>query len=108
MNKRIEALASLTLEGKMYVEPVPTDKIEYADIASRIEREVDELCRYILNQEPVINEHIAFTGRLNFDGRVVGDAFKRGGHRYTQRSLEKYYLFWKEIQRSKRRKLKTF
>ncbi len=91
MNERIKRLTSLTLEGEMYVEPVRTE--QNSDISlSRIERESCELCNYILNQEPKINADCAFTGRFNFDGSVVGDAFKRGGHKYNQKALEKYYL----------------
>ena len=91
MTDRIKALTELTLEGKMYVTPVSVF-LESKEGESRIERESRQLCQYILAQEPKINEHIAFTGRFNFDGSVVGDAFKRGGHKYNQMVLEKYYL----------------
>ena len=91
MTDRIKALTELTLEGKMYVTPVSVF-LESKEGESRIERESRQLCQYILAQEPKINEHIAFTGRFNFDGSVVGDAFKRGGHKYNQKALEKYYL----------------
>lgn len=91
MTDRIKVLTELTLEGKMYVEPV-SFSLESKEGESRIERESRQLCQYILAQEPKINEHIAFTGRFNFDGSVVGDAFKRGGHKYNQMALEKYYL----------------
>ena len=92
MSKRIDELTRLTLAGEMYVYPVETIKNEKIEYRSRIDREVSELCAYILNQEPKINEHCAFTGRFNFDGSVVGDAFKRGGHKYNREALDKYYL----------------
>ena len=91
MADRIKVLTELTLEGKMYVEPVSVS-LESKEGESRIERESRQLCQYILAQEPKINEHIAFTGRFNFDGSVVGDAFKRGGHKYNQMALDRYYL----------------
>lgn len=92
MNGRIKALLDLTLAGEMYVYPVSIDVKEPRENKSRIENEVDALCEYILAQEPKITVHSAFTGRFNFNGQVVGDAFKRGGHLYTEKALEKYYL----------------
>ena len=92
MSKRIDELTTLTLSGEMFVSTIETKQDEKIEYNSRIEREVSELCAYILNQEPKINEHCAFTGRFNFDGSVVGDAFKRGGHKYNQEALSKYYL----------------
>ncbi len=91
MNERIGELTKLTLAGEMYVSPVETvqDPPKYN---TRIENEVEALCKYILNQEPKITRYSALTGNFIFDGSVVGDAFKRGGHKYTQRALEKYYL----------------
>lgn len=92
MTDRIKALTSMTLKGEMYVCPVEIEAIPAHPAKSRIENEVDDLCRYILAQEPKITAHSAFTGRFNFNGQVVGDAFKRGGHPYTQKALDKYYL----------------
>ena len=92
MEVRIRELTSLTLKGEMYVDTVPTEQEDWDEGKSRIENEVARLCKYILNQEPKITPHSFFTGRFNFDGSVVGDAFKRGGHTYTQKALEKYYL----------------
>ncbi len=92
MNERIKALLDLTMAGEMYVYPVSVDVPEPKGEGTRIENEVEALCKYILAQEPKITSHSAFTGRFNFNGQVVGDAFKRGGHRYTQEALNKYYL----------------
>ncbi len=84
MNERISKLTDLVLQGKMYVDTVKTE--------FNTDKDVDKLCEYILNQEPKITEHSAFTGNFLFDGSVVGDAFKRGGHKNTQKALDKYYL----------------
>jgi formate C-acetyltransferase len=92
MNERIKRLTELTLAGKMYVKPVSYKGNGSFSSLSRMERESSELSEYILMQEPLLTEYSAFTGRFNFDGSVVGDAFKRGGHRYTEEALKKYYL----------------
>lgn len=84
MTERIKILTDLTLQGKMYVGTVKTKFNKDTD--------VDRLCEYILNQEPKITEYSALTGNFLFDGSVVGDAFKRGGHKNTEKALEKYYL----------------
>ena len=91
MTERINMLAKLTLAGEMYVDTVRTEW-ECVDGTSRIEDETMHLCSYILNQEPKLTPYSAMTGRFNFDGSVVGDAFGRSGHVYTQRALERYYL----------------
>ena len=92
MTERIKRLLELTMAGDMYVYPVDMTEGELLASGSRIEQEVDCLCRYILKQEPKITPHSAFTGRFNFNSQVVGDAFKRGGHRYTNEAIGKYYL----------------
>ncbi len=91
MNERIKALTSLVLNGEMYVYSVET-KQDPPKYNTRIENEVEALCKYILNQEPKITRHSTLTGNFTFDGSVMGDAFKRGGHKYTEKALEKYYL----------------
>ncbi len=92
MNIRIKKLTDLTMQGKMYVGTVDTEFDENDINLSESERDVKRLREYILNQEPKITEYSALTGNFLFDGSVVGDAFKRGGHRNTQKALEKYYL----------------
>ncbi len=84
MTERISKLTDLVLQGKMYVDTVKTE--------FNTDKDVDKLCEYILNQEPKITEYSAFTGNFLFDGSVVGDAFKRGGHKNNQKALDKYYL----------------
>ena len=92
MTERIKQLTEATLAGQMYVQCVDTPLPPWDERGSRIENETLDLCRYILNQEPKITEHCAFTGRFNFNGQVVGDAFGRSGHRYTDEAMRKYYL----------------
>ncbi len=92
MTERIKRLLNLTLAGEMYVCPVKTEQPLWDENRSRIDNEIERLCRYILNQRTKITTDSAFCGRFNFDGSVVGDAFKRGGHYYTGKALEKYYL----------------
>jgi len=91
MTERIKKLTDLVLQGKMYVDTVKTE-YEYEKNLTREQNEVEHLCKYILNQEPKIVEYSAFTGNFLFDGSVVGDAFKRGGHKNNPRALDKYYL----------------
>ena len=91
MTERIKKLTDLVLQGKMYVDTVKTE-YEYEKNLTKEQNEVEHLCKYILNQEPKIVEYSAFTGNFLFDGSVVGDAFKRGGHKNNQKALDKYYL----------------
>ncbi len=92
MTDRIKTLTDLTMQGKMYVGTNETLFDENDINLSENERDVKRLCEYILNQEPKITEYSALTGNFLFNGSVVGDAFKRGGHRNTQKALDKYYL----------------
>lgn len=91
MTDRIRKLTDLTLQGNMYVETVKT---EYEDdiTLTKEQNKVKHLCTYIINQEPKITEYSMLTGNFLFDGTVVGDAFKRGGHINNQKALDKYYL----------------
>ena len=92
MTERIQKLTDMTLRGEMYVSSVPVT-FDPADKALlRIEREVKRLCEYIRAQEPKITPYSALTGFFRFDGSVVGDAFKRGGHTATGACLAKHYL----------------
>ena len=91
MTERIKKLTDLVLQGKMYVDTVKTE-YKYEKNLTKEQNEVEHLCKYILNQEPKIVEYSAFTGNFLFDGSVVGDAFKRGGHKNNQKALDKYYL----------------
>ena len=92
MNKRIENLTNLTLKGEMYAQPVET-KFDREDLfLSRQQMESKRLCEFILNQEPVLTEYSKMTGFFNCNSSVVGDAFRRMGHKYTGEIMGQFYL----------------
>jgi len=91
MNKRIERLTKLTLEGKMYAYPTAT-KFDREDLfLSKQQRESKRLCEFIMNQEPVITEYSKMTGFFNCNGTVVGDAFHRMGHENFGKLYNNFY-----------------
>ena len=82
MNERITNLTKLTLKGKMYATTITTEFDREDRFLSRQQMESKRICEYILNQEPVLTEYSKMTGFFNFDWTgVVGDAFRRMGHR---------------------------
>lgn len=91
MNERISELTNLTLCGKMYAEPKKTEFDREDLFLSKQKRESKQLCEFIMNQEPVLTEYSKMTGFFNCDGSVVGDAFRRMGHRGTIRLGELFY-----------------
>lgn len=92
MTERIAKLTELTLAGKMYAETTKTTYDETDPALPKQEMESKRICEYILNQEPVITEYSCLTGFFNFDGSVVGDAFRRGGHKTTGEAMRLFYL----------------
>lgn len=92
MNKRIRELTRLTLEGKMYATPVDTEFDREDLFLSKQQMESKRLCEYILNQEPVLTEYSKMTGFFNCNGSVVGDAFRRMGHKNTGKVMNDFYL----------------
>ena len=92
MNDRISKLTELTLAGKMYADTVKTAYDEADLHLPRQQMESKRLCEYILNQEPKLTPYSTMTGYFNFDGSVVGDAFRRGGHKATEKALRLFYL----------------
>ena len=92
MNNRIKELTKITLKGDMYAHPTPTEFDREDIFLSRQEMETKRLCEYILNQEPVLTEFSKMTGFFSCDGSVVGDAFRRGGHRFTGKLISQFYL----------------
>lgn len=92
MNERIKRLTELTLSGQMYAEPIKTVFDESDLFLSKQKMESKRICEYILNQEPKITEYSCLTGFFNFDGSVVGDAFRRGGHKATKETMKLLYL----------------
>ena len=92
MNERIRKLAELTLKGEMYAHPTKTEYDREDLFLSRQQRESKQLCRFILNQQPVLTEYSKMTGFFNCDSSVVGDAFRRKGHKAFQKLKEDFYL----------------
>lgn len=92
MTERIKKLTELTLSGQMYANTVKTAYDEADLLLPRQEMESKRICEYILNQEPKLTEYSCLTGFFNFDGSVVGDAFRRGGHTATQEAMKLFYL----------------
>ena len=91
MNKRISALTELTLRGEMLVQTVATEFDRMDLLMSDCERDVKRICEYMLNQQPLITEHSAFTGFFRFDGSIPGDVFNRSGHTKTKAFLNEFY-----------------
>ena len=92
MTERIKKLTELTLSGQMYADTVKTTYDEADLLLPRQQMESKRVCEYILNQEPKLTEYSCLTGFFNFDGSVVGDAFRRGGHKATQEAFKLFYL----------------
>ena len=92
MTERLRKLTELTLSGQMYADTVKTAYDEADLLLPRQQQESKRICEYILNQEPKLTEYSCLTGFFNFDGSVVGDAFRRGGHKATQEALKLFYL----------------
>lgn len=91
MNARIEKLQALTLEGKMWVEPVPTEYDRKDHFLRPVQMSAKRVCEYILNQEPLITQYSAFTGLLKFDGSVEGEIFNRHGHANFDLCIREFY-----------------
>ena len=81
MEERIEKLAALTLEGKLYNTPVKTAYSVEDLFLPEITMSAKRAAEYIGAQEPVVTEYSAMTGQFNFDGSVEGDIFHRSGHK---------------------------
>ena len=92
MNERISKLTELTLKGEMYAHPTKTEYDREDLFLSRQLKESKRLCEFILNQEPVLTEYSKMTGFFNCDGSVVGDAFRRMGHKYFAEVSSNFYL----------------
>ena len=91
MNERIKELLKLTFDGKMYAEERATEFDREDIFLIREEMESKRLCEYILNQEPVLTPYSLMTGFFNCNGTVVGDAFRRRGHKYYRELMEDFY-----------------
>lgn len=92
MTERIKKLTEKTLRGEMYATTTET-KFDREDIfLSRQERESKRLCEYIVNQKPVLTPYSKMTGFFNCNGSVVGDAFRRMGHKNFEKCRADFYL----------------
>jgi len=93
MQGRVKKMVEKTLNGEMFAEPVSV-KFDREDLfLSKQKRESKQICEYILNQEPVLTKYSKMTGFFNFDySGVVGDAFRRMGHKCFDELQEKFYL----------------
>ena len=92
MNDRIFELTKLTLEGKMAAKANPMDFDREDIFLPRQERESKQLCQYILNQEPVLTKYSKMTGFFKCHESIVGDAFRRMGHKYSAEVRDSFYL----------------
>ena len=92
MNERITELTKLTLAGEMYACSTKTEFNREDLFLPRMKMESKRLCEYILNQEPKLTPYSKMTGFFNCDSSVVGDAFRRGGHKFTGELMSNFYL----------------
>ncbi len=92
MTERIKNLTKLTLSGQMYAESTETLFDEADLLLPKQQMESKRICEYILNQEPKLTEYSCMTGFFNFDGSVVGDAFRRSGHKTTKETMNLFFL----------------
>lgn len=92
MNERIRKLTELTLKGEMYAQPTKTEYDREDLFLSRQQMKSKRLCEFILNQEPVLTEYSKMTGFFNCDGSVVGDAFRRMGHKAFNEMRKDFFL----------------
>lgn len=90
VTERIKRLTQLTLDGKMFPYPTPTE-YDLDCFLPEMERQVGCTCQYIENQSPVINEYSALPGLLSFDDTCVGDAFNMCGHDHAGNAMGQFY-----------------
>ena len=91
MNERIKTLCDLTLEGKMWVEPIKTEYDRCDILLSPTKMSGKRVCEYIKNQDFNIPEECCFTGLFRFDGSVEGDIFHRAGHKNFREAMSAFY-----------------
>lgn len=92
MTERIQKLTEITLEGKMFAHPTPPEYDRNDIFLTESERDVKRLCEYIRYQEPVLTEYQTMTGFFNCHDSVVGDAFRRMGHRNFAQIRTTHYV----------------
>jgi len=92
MTERIEKLTALTKRGEAYANPTPTEFDREDLLLPEEEMESKRLSEFILNQNPVITPYSLLTGFFNCDGTVVGDIFRRMGHKNFAKICEQFYF----------------
>ena len=92
MTERIALLTDLTLKGKMFNYTLPTEFDKEDLFLTRQHMESKRLSEFILNQEPVLTPYQKFTGYFNCNDSVVGDVFRRKGHKGFYQLFDEFYL----------------
>ena len=92
MTERINELVKLTLAGEMYAYPKETEFDREDLFLTRQQMESKRLCEFIENQEPVLTQYSKMTGFFNCNDTVVGDAFRRMGHKSFEKLSADFYL----------------
>lgn len=92
MTARIEGLLGLLFEGKLFPQTVRTAYDRQDLFLTDARRNANRVCKYMLNQEPILNEYCRVTGNFRFDGSCVGDIATGAGHRNRQELHEAFYL----------------
>lgn len=91
MHKRIQELASRTLSGEMYVQPIKPEFDRMDIFLPERENNVKQIVKYIQAQEPLLTKYSSLTGFFNFEYDIVGDIFKRRGHKNTSVLTRHFY-----------------
>ena len=91
MHKRIQELASRTLSGEMYVQPIKPEFDRMDIFLPEQENNVKQIVKYIQTQEPLLTKYSSLTGFFNFEYDIVGDIFKRRGHKNTSVLTRHFY-----------------
>ena len=91
MTERIEKLIELLFAGKLWSQTLPTTYDRDDLFLSDAMKNAARVCKYMLNQEPVINEYCRMTGYFRFDGSCVGDVFTAAGHQNQGEMMGVFY-----------------
>ena len=92
MNKRIEKLAEMTLEGKM----LPTyTKVEFDRMDLFLpehQKQSKRIHDYVMGQKPVITEYQTMTGHMKLDVKEISGPFMNAGSlKNTDEALTYFY-----------------
>ena len=92
LSARCPIFVAPAMDLDMYAHPTPTEFDREDIFLSHQEMETKRLCEFILSQEPVITPYSKMTGYFNMDGSIVGDAFRRMGHKFYAELKKEFYL----------------